>query len=75
MSIKLIQRPSTPIKPREDLDHHQVGTFTLKCKWWNQTTGKLITPSFDILDSVRIDHLPNFCSIMIVSDKEDKKLS
>ena len=39
---------------------------------WNLTTEKLIALSFDILDSVPIDQLPNVCSLLVVSDKEDK---
>ena len=31
-----------PIKPREYPDHHQVATWTLKCKSWIWTTEKLI---------------------------------
>ena len=38
MSLKPIQIPFVPIKPREDLDHHQVGPLTLKCTSWNRTT-------------------------------------
>ena len=72
VSMKLIQTPSAPIKPHEDSDHHQLATWTLYWKRWNWTTEKLTTPSFDILDSVRINHLPNVCSPLIVSDKEDK---
>ena len=30
----------SPIKSREDLDHHQVGTWKLKCTRQNQTTDK-----------------------------------
>ena len=47
MSIKPIQIPSAPNKPREYLDLHQVVTWTLKRKRWIQTTEKLIT--IDIL--------------------------
>ena len=54
ISMKPIQIPSAPIKPCEYLDHHQVGTWTLKFTRWNRTTEKLISPSFDILDSVRL---------------------
>ena len=66
ISIKLIQIPSKPIKPCEDFEHHQVGTWTLNCTRCNQTTEKLIASSFDILDSVRIDHLPNIFCLLIV---------
>ena len=66
MSIKRIQVPCVPIKPCEDLNHHQVGTWTLKFTRWNQTTEKLISPSFDFLDSVWIDNLPNVYFLLIV---------
>ena len=72
MSMKSIQSPYDPIKPCEDSDQHQVGNLTLKFKRWNQIAEKLITPGFDIIDSVLIDHLPNFCSLLILSNKEDK---
>ena len=52
ISMKPIKTPSAPIKPCEDSDHHQVGTWTLECKMWNLTTEKLITPSFDMIESV-----------------------
>ena len=42
MSMKPIQIPSAPIKPREVLDHHQVVTWTLKWTRWIWTTEKLI---------------------------------
>ena len=38
MSIKLIQIPSAPIKPREVSDHHHVRTWTLTCTRCNWTT-------------------------------------
>ena len=66
MPMELIKRPSASIKPRKDLDHRQVGNWTLKCEMWNQTTDKLISPNFDILDSVQIDHLKNVCYFLIV---------
>ena len=65
MSIKSIQTPFVPIKPRADLNHHQVGTWTLKCTRWNQTNEKLILTRFDILDLVLIDHFANVCSLLI----------
>ena len=42
MSMKPIQISSVTIKPREDLDHQQVVTWTLKWTRWIQTTEKLI---------------------------------
>ena len=69
MSMKPIQIPSVPINPHELLDHHQVVTWTLKCSRWNQTTKKLISPRFDILNSVRIDNLLHFCYVFIVLTK------
>ena len=66
MSMKQIQITSVPTKPRGYSYHHQVGTWTLKCTRWNQITEKLTTPSFDIIYSVKIDHLPNVCYILIV---------
>ena len=62
MQMKPTQRPSAHIKPREDSDHHQVGNLTLKCARWNQTTEKLITPSFDIIYSLRIVQFTNVLS-------------
>ena len=66
MSMKQIQILFVSIKPREDLNHHQVVNLTLKCKRWNQTTEKLIPPRFRFLDAMRIDNLPNVCSLLIV---------
>ena len=57
MSMETIQTFFVPTKPHENLDHDQVGTWTLKCIRWNLTTEKLISPSFDILDPVRIGTL------------------
>ena len=54
MLPKPIQSPYAPIKPCEDLSHHQVGTLTLEYKIWNQTTEKLITLIFEILYLVLI---------------------
>ena len=45
-----IQIPFAPINPEWDLDHHQVGTWTLKCKRWNRTTEIIISPSFEFQD-------------------------
>ena len=72
MSMETMEIPSVHIKQRQDLDHHQVGNLTLEYTSCYQITEKVITPSFDILDSVPIYHLPNFCSVLMVSDKEDK---
>ena len=68
MSTTPIQSPYVSNKPREDPDHHQVETWTLKCTRWIRTTETLTTLSFDTLDSVRIDHFPNVCFLLIVSD-------
>ena len=46
----------------------------MECTILNQTTDKLITLRFEIIDSVKIDHLPNVCSVLIVIDKEDKSI-
>ena len=62
MSLELIQIPSAPIKKSEDPDHHQVGTWTLKWTRWILTTDKLITPSFDIIYSLRIVQFTNVLS-------------
>ena len=43
MSMKLIQSPSAPIKPREDSDHDHVVPWALKWTRWIQNTYKLIT--------------------------------
>ena len=72
MSLKPIQIPSTPIKPNEESTHHQVGTWTLHCTTWNQTTEILITPSFEITDSVPIGSLPNVCCVYLISNNKDK---
>ena len=66
MSMQPIQSPFSPTKPHEYLNQHQVGTWTLKCTRWNRTTKKLISPSFDFLDSVQIYNLPNVCFILVV---------
>ena len=50
MSLKQIQTPFVTIKPREDLDHHQVGTWTLNCTRRNQTIENQISPSLDFID-------------------------
>ena len=47
--MKPIQIPYVTIKRRE---YHQVGTLTLECTRWNQTTEKLIKPRFEIIDLV-----------------------
>ena len=73
ISMKPIKIPSGTSKPREDSDYHHLVTWTVECTSWNWTTEKFITPNFDILDSVQIDHLQNSCSVLIVSYKEDKK--
>ena len=43
ISMKPIQIPYAHIKPREDSDHHQVETWTLKWTMCIQTTYKLIS--------------------------------
>ena len=40
-SQKPIQSPFVPIKPRQELDRHQVGTLTLECTRRNQSTDNL----------------------------------
>ena len=66
ISMKPIQILYVPIKSRENSYCHHVGTWTLKSKRYNRTTKKISTTSFDILDSVQIDHLPNVCSLLMV---------
>ena len=55
MSTETTQIPFVPIKPRKDLEHPQVGTWTLKYKRQNQTTDKLISSSLDFIDSVELE--------------------
>ena len=56
MSIKPIQSPSVPIKPREDSDPNHVGTLTLECTVWNWTTDKLITQIFEVFESFIVNY-------------------
>ena len=56
MSMKPIQISSAPIKPREDLDHYYVVTWTLKWTRWIQISDKLTTTKllqFPIQDQLR----------------------
>ena len=73
ISMTMIQIPSAPIKPREDLDHHQVVTWTLKWTSWIQTTEKLITIKFWYSRNMKIYQLPKLFPLWIYSDKEVKK--
>ena len=66
ISMKPIQIPFLPIEPCEYLDHNKVVTLTLKCIRWNIINEKLISPRFYIIDSVIIDDLPNFRSVLII---------
>ena len=66
MSMKPIKNLSAPIKPREDLNHHQVITWTMKFTRWNWTTDKLISSSFGFFGFLLIDNLKNVCCISIV---------
>ena len=68
MSMKPIQSPSAPIKPREDLNHHWVVTWTLKWTRWIQTTDKLITTELWYSWNLQIYQLPSICSLWIYSD-------
>ena len=52
---------------------HQVGTWTLYFTRWNQTTGKLITQGFEIIDSVMNLLLDKFCVVSWRSDQDIKK--
>ena len=66
MSMKPIQSPSAPLKPREYSDHHEVRILTLTCNRWNLTTEKLITPRFESIFLMQIDYLENVCSFLLV---------
>ena len=50
-------------------------TWTLKWTSWIQTTEKLITTELWNYWKVQIDQFPKFCSLLMYSDKEFKKLS
>ena len=60
LSLKPIQSPFVTMKPNEALTHHQLGSWILQCKSWNQTTGILSPPSFQIIYFGIIWHLSKF---------------
>ena len=66
ISLKPIQIPFVPSKPCEGLYHNLLVIWTLKRTSWNWTTEKIILPRLYILYLVRIDNLPNICSLLIV---------
>ena len=68
MSMKPVQSPSATIKPREDSDHHQVVTSTLKWTRWIQTSYKLFTTKLWYSWNVQIYHLTNICSLWKYTD-------
>ena len=69
MSMKPIQSPSGPIKPREESDHHQVITWTLNWKNWIRITDKLITTELWYSWNLQIYQLPNIFYLWKCSDK------
>ena len=55
--MKKIQSLFVPIKPNEDSDHDQVGTWTQECIGWNRTTENQISLGLAFLDEVKFDIL------------------